>query len=335
MYRSLSEVEAIARGTLDREAQPALFDRLDWFERTLRHVPAPGSPLIVRARADAADCWLFLMQEGRKATALASWYTLAFRPVFSGEPVPAARRAMLTASARRMKRRLDQITLASVPEADAREIADAFDRARWIAVRRRQTAGWTAQTAGMTFAEYWAARPGALRSTVKRKRAKAGIVTQVHTRFDPQVWRAYEQIYAASWKPEEGSLAFLKDMAEAEGAAGALRMGLASIDGTPVAAQLWTVENRRAIIHKLAHTEQAAEHSPGSVLTAAMFAHVIDEDRVDVVDFGTGDDAYKADWMDTRSQLYTVQLFNPARPRALLAAARACLGALVERRAER
>jgi hypothetical protein len=29
-----------------------------------------------------------------------------------------------------------------------------------------------------------------------------------------------------------------------------------------------------------------------------MFAHVIDVDRVAAIDFGTGDDPYKADWMD-------------------------------------
>ena len=77
-----------------------------------------------------------------------------------------------------------------------------------------------------------------------------------------------------------------------------LRLGIAEIDGQPVAAQFWTVEGGTAFIHKLAHDERFRKQSPGTLLTAAMFAHVIDVDRVDLVDFGTGDDPYKRDWMD-------------------------------------
>src|SRR3546814_9695066 len=57
---------------------------------------------------------------------------------------------------------------------------------------------------------WWASRPGALRNTVQRK-AKKGIVDiQLLTDFDPGSWAAYEQIYAASWKPEEGHPALLR-----------------------------------------------------------------------------------------------------------------------------
>src|SRR3546814_13928136 len=75
---------------------------------------------------------------------------------------------------------------------------------------------------------WWASRPGALRNTVQRK-AKKGIVDiQLLTDFDPGSWAAYEQIYAASWKPEEGHPALLRAFAEAEGAGGRLRMGIRS-----------------------------------------------------------------------------------------------------------
>ena len=61
---------------------------------------------------------------------------------------------------------------------------------------------------------WWASRPGALRNTVQRK-AKKGIVDiQLLTTFDPGSWAAYEQIYAASWKPEEGDPALLRTFAE-------------------------------------------------------------------------------------------------------------------------
>ena len=64
------------------------------------------------------------------------------------------------------------------------------------------------------------------------------------------------------------------------------------------AAALGPVENGVAYIHKLAHLEQMKHLSAGTTLSAALFKHSIDIDRVDLIDFGTGSDRYKADWME-------------------------------------
>jgi Acetyltransferase (GNAT) domain len=335
IFRNLDEVIVSARGELDRATQLSLFDRIEWFRRTYEHAAPHGQPLIVRARADGSDCWLFLMERGGHASALASWYTLAFRPVFTGAPSDVTKHALLVASARRLSKRTASITLSPMPKADTDLVLRAFDRARWVAMSHESTVNWTVSTDGLSFEDYWAMRPGELRSTVKRKTTKHGVETKIFTSFDGNAWADYETIYAASWKPEEGSSAFLRDMALTESAAGTLRMGLATIEGEAVAAQLWTVENGRAIIHKLAHLETAKEQSPGSVLSAAMFEHVIDRDRVAVIDFGTGDDRYKADWMENRAPLYSVQLFNPRRPSGLWGATKAWLSTLVGRSATR
>ena len=42
--------------------------------------------------------------------------------------------------------------------------------------------------------------------------------------------------------------------------------------------------------------------SVGSVLTAAMMEHAMDIDKVKEVDYLSGDDAYKADWMACRRE---------------------------------
>jgi CelD/BcsL family acetyltransferase involved in cellulose biosynthesis len=82
-----------------------------------------------------------------------------------------------------------------------------------------------------------------------------------------------------------------------------------------VAAQCWTVENSVAYIHKLAHFESHKALSPGTTLSAALFKHVIDVDQVRLVDFGTGDQGYKADWMEATRPRYRIDCLNPARPR--------------------
>ncbi len=335
IFRDFDDVERAARGTLDREAQASPFDRIEWFRRTWTHCPPGNRPLIVRARTEGSDAWLFLAERTNgAAVGLASWYTLAFRPIITGTPTEMAVRALLVASARRLRARLSSITLDHVPEADAELLRTTFRAAGWITRVTPQVANWSIDVTGKSFADFWAERPGQLRSTAKRKAAKIDLETEIFDRFDAAAWDAYADIYADSWKPDEGSLVFLRAMAEEKGAAGALRLGIASLDARPVAAQLWTLSHGQAIIHKLAHRQDVTELSPGTILSKAMFEHVIDRDRVGLIDFGTGDDRYKADWMDTRVMRMRVELFNPRKPHGLFGAAKAELRALAARGAK-
>jgi CelD/BcsL family acetyltransferase involved in cellulose biosynthesis len=336
IFRDLDEVERVAKNSLDREAGRPLFERLDWFRRTWA-LCAPGDrPLIIRARAEGSDAWLFLAETGNAAKGLASWYTLAFRPIITETPSDLTARALIIAMARRLRPRLASILVDHVPEADAELLRVGFSRAGWIAHVTPQTANWSIDVSGKSFADFWAERPGQLRSTAKRKAAKTPMALTILDHFDEGAWSDYESIYADSWKPEEGSLDFVRAMAEDEGAAGTLRLGIARIEGRAVAAQLWTIDpsgsGGTAIIHKLAHREDVAELSPGTILSQAMFEHVIDKDHVSLIDFGTGDDRYKADWMDTRVMRMRVELYNPRKPAGLWGAVKAGLHALVGRR---
>ena len=48
----------------------------------------------------------------------------------------------------------------------------------------------------------------------------------------------------------------------------------------------------------------------GSILTAHLFAHVIDNDRVSEVDFLNGDERYKQDWMSDRREYWGIVAYN-------------------------
>jgi hypothetical protein len=316
-FESLDAVEAAAAGALDRAAQPRLFDRLGWFRLIEAHCPPTGRFLALRA----ANTWLFLAVQGGKARAYGAWYSLRVGPIGS--------RQNLESIAVQLRKSLNRIGLSPTDEPTA--IADALRQAGWIVRVSPATASWQADTGGRSFDQWWAGRPSKVRSTFARKSRTAGLTVAIHLAFDPAAWDAYEEVYRASWKPEEGSFPFLRALAEQEGAAGALRLGIARKDNVPVAAQLWTVENGTAWIHKLAYREDAKSLSPGTILSEAMFRAAIDEDRVARIDYGTGDEPYKADWMDRRETLWRVEAFNPRSAAGLIAAARAAASALVGR----
>ncbi|HEX5185129.1 MAG TPA: GNAT family N-acetyltransferase [Allosphingosinicella sp.] len=330
LFDDLDAVEADAAGALDRPAQPLLFDRLDWYRRVAEHCPPPGRLLAARAASNGGKAWLFLTVEGARAQALACWYSLR-TGIVTYDPDQEQISETSESIARELRRtglaRLSLYPLGEEPVA----LADAFRRAGWIVRTEPAGVSWQVTTEGQDFAAYWEGRPSRLRNTAQRKAKAAGLEIAIHRRFDAAAWADYETVYAASWKSEEGSPAFLRAMAEEEGAAGTLRLGIARKDGKPVAAQLWTIENCAAWIHKLAYDEAAKPLSPGTILSMAMFRSALDEDRVSRIDYGTGDDAYKRDWMEIRAPLWRLDAYNPRRLAGLLGAARAGASALAGR----
>ena len=298
---------------LGRDCQRAPFDRLAWW-CALHELCFPDEqPLLALASGGEARCALALMRRGGSGQlrSLANWYSFWAHPVFAngGE-------ALLPALARDLVRKARRISLKPLTEADAQRTATAFAGAGWTVRAEQIDVNHRVELAGRSFAEYWAARPGRLRETVRRKGGKGAVTLRIAERFDPADWADYEAVYARSWKPEEGSPSFLRRFAESEGEAGTLRLGLALIDGTPVAAQLWTVEHGTAYIHKLAHDETAKAHSPGTMLSHALFAHAIERDRVHTIDFGTGDDPYKRDWMELARPMLRLDMHRPRDPRS-------------------
>jgi hypothetical protein len=306
--------QAAARGNLDREKQSCLFDRFDWLDSLARMALKDRKPLFLRAYDGDHDLWLPLVQSVSGChDALANWYNFTFRPIFAGNYDEVAKLALLRQVALLAHEHSRLITLSPIPDEDgsASLLATAFEQAGWVVAKSVYDENHYLPVKGRSFDEYWQARPGQLRSTVKRKGSKGVVSIRIEQDFDAQSWADYEAVYARSWKPSEGSPDFLRVLAQQEAAAGCLRLGLAYIDGKPAAAQFWTVENGSALIHKLAHDERYIDASPGTLLSAALFQYAIDVDRVSEIDFGTGSDGYKREWMEEMRPRYRLEIFWP------------------------
>lgn len=324
-FDDLEAAASAGADTLDGAERRPLFERLSWFRLVADHAPPPGRPLILRARSGDRDCWLFLSVEGDRARAFSNWYSLRFSAANANRDALAAIARFLRAG----RPALSRVELSPLEPDDP--LPSAFREAGWLTFVVPATVNWQIDTPGMDFERYWADRPSRLRNTVRRKTKAAGLDIAIHDRFDPEAWADYEQVYEASWKPGEGSPAFMRALAEQQGAAGALRLGIARKDGKAIAAQLWLVEDGQATIHKLAYAESLRELSPGTILSVEMFRRALDVDKVRLIDFGTGNDPYKAEWMDKPRTLVRMAAYNPATPAGLIGAARAAASNLVAR----
>ncbi|WP_420144021.1 GNAT family N-acetyltransferase [Sphingobium sp.] len=324
----MDDVRLALAGRMDRAHVPGLFDRLDWFAALHRHCLSDMPIHILAAEEDGREAWLLLMNPApRRAEALANWYSFSWAPMFIGNPDPQVQARLIDRIVRHLRRAYARIQL--FPMDDAAPVMAALRRAGWFTVQRPMGGRHLLHVQGRSFADYWSARPGRLRSLIRRKGRNSSFTLSISKTLTDNLWRDYVDVHDRSWKDAEPGLDFLRDLAGRESAAGTLRLGFARVDGRAVATQLWTVEHGVALIHKLSHDSAYDRASPGSLLSHAMFEYAIDQDRVHLIDYGTGDNGYKTDWMDSRIPLQQVDAFNPRFPSAWLPAARAAISALV------
>jgi hypothetical protein len=321
-------IAACAGDTLDRARQPRLFDRLDWFRLMGAHLYPGTLPSVLHVTDGEASGWLFLIDDGAgRAIALSKWYGLSWRPITNGDAQP-----LLESLLREAARRYHHLALHPLDADEAARLGNALSLAGWQVFSDRVSTNWTIDITGKSFADYWRERPGQLRNTTARRIRRYPLDIRIHQHFQDDAWCDYEAIYADSWKPAEGSMPFLRALAEQEGAAGTLRLGIARDGhGRAIASQLWLVENGVATIHKLAHREGAKEISPGTILSHAMFRAAIDQDHVDRIDFGLGNEPYKAEWMDTPNPVYRIDAYRPGSVRGLAGIGRERAARLVRR----
>ncbi len=166
---------------------------------------------------------------------------------------------------------------------------------------------WSHPVKGQSFDEYMAKRPANIRNMIQRKQRKLEREHAYDIRLyqDMDIDRAlvdYQMVYQASWKANEFFADFTPSLVKKLSAIGWVRLAVLYIEQKPVAAQIWFVVQGKASIYRLAYDERWKSYSPGSLLTGYLMQHVIDEDKVKEIDFLTGNERYKQDWMTVQKE---------------------------------
>ena len=318
-----------------------LFQSRAWFELLREHgftsppevlqCPWPGNGVLPLMRAPG----------GRGLLSLANYYSGLYGPLPAESGASDSRPVPPTVGQALRGLRPGGLLRLQPLDADAPWLA-ALERelrqGAWLTSRFFAFGNWYQPVPAGGFDAYWAARPSPLRHSVERgqrrlQRAGAWRI-DIHTAPGPalgEAARAYAEVYAQSWKQAESPAGFVPALIQRAAELGWLRLGLLWLDGRPLAAQLWLVQGGSACIFKLAYVEGTQKLSPGSVLTAALMRHAMDVDRVQEVDYLSGDDAYKADWMARRRERVGLLAFDQRHPMGWALAARHGLGRLLAR----
>jgi Acetyltransferase (GNAT) domain len=313
---------------------------LPWWRCVLAAALPPGAAprLLLAHDADRPSGFLALREGPDGLTGLVTPYTCLFQPVVAPSvDLQTLGRAFGRACAPWSVLQLDALD-STWPGWPA--LLAGFASSGWKPAWFDSFGNWHAE-ARDGWQAYLAARPGALRETIRRKLRRAEnspANTFTLARRPDEVGDAldaYEAVYRRSWKPPEPYPHFNAAFVSEASQAGVLRMGVLRRADAPIAAQYWLIDDRPgqgriATVLKLAHDETAKSLSPGTLLTAWMIRALL-ADGATVLDFGRGDDPYKRLWASVRRQRKGLILAKPWHPRGAAVLARQALGRLRRR----
>jgi len=216
----------------------------------------------------------------------------------------------------------DSLLLEPVCENDQRikSLLSSMEASGFHCHRNFRFYNWFHKVQGQSYQDYITDRPARLLNTIARKKRKLEREQGYDIRLfiGDEALKAmsdYYTIYRASWKANEQYAGLLDGMLSAFSKAGWSRLAILYIKGQPAAAQLWFVLDKKASIFRLAHDENWKQYSPGSILTSYLMEHVIDSEQVEEIDFLTGNEAYKQDWMSERRERWALSCVKSSEPK--------------------
>lgn len=328
-------------------AYDALFERAasqgfcltrSWFETLAQTILNPGERLClagVETNAPYPTAHTLLVGRhtdrdrtfggARTFTGLSNYYSMIFAPLLAKDADPMRVLSILAKAIRARRPRYDALYLQPLDRTSPlfEMLRQALCDAGMIVHPYFHLGNWYEPIMEITSAAYLARRPSNLRNTIRRKEKllnQAGARLEVISdtvNFD-RALASYERIYGTSWKKPEPYPQVIRDLTRNCATQGTLRLGILHLGGAPIAAQIWIIQNHKAILYKLTHDRHRNHLSPGTVLTWRMIMHLLEADRPAEIDFGVGDDPYKSLWASKRRELWGLAAFEPRTVRGAL-----------------
>jgi CelD/BcsL family acetyltransferase involved in cellulose biosynthesis len=353
LYSGLDVLPESYSDVFQAGARLSFFLSRDWFQNFAEHIVSDPRELRIYGVETADGCPVATLPMIRtrpsngmlspaSLESLANYYTCYFEPMLRNQDdtheVAKALAMQLWADRRRWQ--VLKLQPLSRDSAIYTALVNAFRDMGMVVQTYFCFGNWYLDVAGRSYKEYVQSLSSVLRTNIpynlrrlERNSGEIVIVTD-ETGLDKAL-DDYETVYNASWKIREATPQFIRGLARSAARNGWLRLGLVYVGGEPAAAQLWIVHEGVASIYKIAYDERFAKLSVGTALTAKLMQQAIDVDKVRIVDYLSGEDEYKKNWMSHRREFWGIAAFNPRTVRGLVQIARQVGGSAAKRTFEK
>jgi hypothetical protein len=355
IYKCLADVpESLWNGVVGAQAASMYLCR-PWFENYIRTVVPDKDKVSILANRSldvpGSAMLLPLYEQGghsvfspRQLCALSNFYTSHYDLLWSnGEEFPAESFRGMVSELVSLSPAVDVFNI-SPCRSDSlalQHFKEAFGAHRWPVQEYHCFKNLYLENTYQDFDSYLASRSTQIRKTVANRSRKFDrdpsssfeIITSVD-KLEVGL-RLFSTLYEKRWNNAEPFPDFLPGLAKVCAEKGWLRLGIAWIHGRPAAAQFWIIKDGIANIYKVAYDEEFTKLSVGAVALFKMFQHVLDNESVHEIDFLTGADGYKKDWMSHSRELTGLIAFNRRTVRGALSGLRHIGGRALKKRSAR
>jgi hypothetical protein len=319
-YTDWDQLPESANALFEQSAKDCIFYSRPWFENLTSSLDADQTMILACVvTEDRVMAILPLIKSpGRSWYALKHRYTPHYSLLLAGDN----QSKVLACLARGLSELpVDGFLFEPVANDDSKlqDLKQALQAAGFVCDYNFRHYNWIYRVQGQSYKAYIAARPARLRNTISRKKRKLerdhGYDIRLFIGEEvPSGMQDYYAVYNASWKANEQYVDFVDNMVARFSKQGWTRLAVLYVKNQPAAAQLWFVHHRKASIFRLSYDEAWKQYSVGSILTRYLMEYVIDTDKVEEIDFLTGNDAYKQDWMSERRERYALGCVRSRRP---------------------
>jgi len=340
IYKSFADIPDLFSESIRNSGTASLFCSRQWFENYVRTVVPDKERVSIFAKSSDAmpetAVLLPLYDQGRwarfsprKLCALANFYSTQFDLLWTKDAdIPSDSIYSIVTEITSAKPAWDVVKI-SPCKSDSltyQQLIDAFSSNKWAVQAFHCFKNLYFRNDYQDFDSYLASRSSRIRKTAANRARKfdrdPSSSFQIITRVGDleEGLDLFSKLYEKRWKKSEPYPAFLPGLARLCAENGWLRLGIAWIRGRPAAAQFWIVKDGIAYIYKVAYEEEFTKLSVGAVALFKMFQHVLNHENVREIDFLTGDDAYKRDWMSHSREMVGLVAFNKRTVRGLASA---------------
>jgi len=294
------------------------FSSLAWYKNWLDTVLSNAEKAFFLTYEDSAKLKLILplRLQGTNLTSLSNYYSPSFNILSSSTEYCRQDYQELFKGLKNIEESWNVLTLNAIAKEQVFTLLPDLKQAGLPSIPFFCFGNWYLEINNRSFDQYFSTLSSRVKNTVTRKLKQFQRLNGTHIEIVTkgkeleQAISEFQSIYALSWKDQETYPDFISGLIRVAAEQNALRLGIAYLDGEAIAAQLWIVADKTAYIYKLAYDEKYKKMSAGSILTVTLMRHVIDVDKVETVDYLTGDDAYKKEWMSHRRERWGVMIFN-------------------------
>ena len=328
-YTDWDQLPESANALFEQGEKGSIFFSRPWFENLVTALEDDQTMVLacVVAENKVMAILPLIKSTGNTLYALKHRYTTHYSLLLADPEHDQDQQRILTCLAQGLNQLpLHSLLLEPIADNDSRIVGlqGMMESAGYRCERIFRSYNWIYRVRGQSYKDYLAARPARLRNTIFRKKRKLdrehGYKIRLFTGDEvPQAMSDYYAVYTASWKANEQYVDFLDGIVAGFSSSdlsgpGWSRLAILYVKGKPIAAQLWFVLRGKASIFRLSYDKAWKQYSPGSILTSFLMEYVIDTDEVEEIDFLTGNDTYKQDWMSDRRERFALSCVKSVKP---------------------